>query len=661
MCFCIFFPAFPLLIIDTLFYRLIQKVLSDFGEASLQGAKAIIDGYITPMNPNEPARSHVYLHNNIFFSRAVDTGLDTFKIHDGDGAARKTSSRDADNVGVLHRLDVQGLHTLATVLVEYLGTRIVCQSIVPGILHGEKSHSLLYGAVEMLSTLQCDEEMHSLLEKSMGEGCMVATRGIPSRPLTEERMERVKEQRTEPVLHHFAQIEEEKGENDQDKIIRMCGPIEMKGILGSDKRKYVLDCTRLTPRDANWINKASGGTGAWEGNTGDNAQASRFIPTSLDDDEWTACILRQELVTAYAEMKIGRYLAEHSGRLKNEAKKKEDEEDASTNGEAEEKKEEGTKVNSKKDKPSSPADLNRLSDSNDSESMKPTLNTAGKKEVAGVVNAEKKAIKATGSLAETIKKPLTKKGLEKMAEGFLRSLRYNVNVFLPHTRSIEFTDKESHNQLKLDEEEARNLARYLWDTVIPDFTREIRGSGGTGFQLPVDGQSLTELLHQRGINCRYLGRLAELAQQEERVDILAQRRAEEEKELAPRLRMPLCWLELLECEMVARAAKHVLNSYFSEEEGASYAALAPAQIIASVLSALVSVGEESAVETGLRIKEDRGGVEQGNSVITQDEINTLTLIDVGGSDSDGMESLMKRREEIWADIEREVRLLEHVV
>ena len=67
-------------------YRLVHKVLVEFGEAAMAGAKAIIDGLIVPMNPNEPARSHVYFHNNIFFSRAVDAGVDTFKISQGDRA-----------------------------------------------------------------------------------------------------------------------------------------------------------------------------------------------------------------------------------------------------------------------------------------------------------------------------------------------------------------------------------------------------------------------------------------------------------------------------------------------------------------------------------------------------------------------------------------------
>ncbi len=79
---------------SVLLNRLVHKVLSDFGDAALQGVKAILDGYIQPMNPNEPAWSHVYLHNNIFFSRAIDTGLDTFKVIQGDAAAKKSASRE---------------------------------------------------------------------------------------------------------------------------------------------------------------------------------------------------------------------------------------------------------------------------------------------------------------------------------------------------------------------------------------------------------------------------------------------------------------------------------------------------------------------------------------------------------------------------------------
>jgi len=293
--------------------RLIHKILSDFGDAAILGVKAMLDGYIQPMNPNEQARSHVFLHNNIFFSRAIDAGLDTFKIIQGDAAAKKSASRDAHNIGVLHRLDVPGLHTLATVLVEYLGMRVVCQSVLPGILHGEKSHSILCGAVETLSKFQSKDEMLKLLESSIGQACMIATRAIPVHPLTDERMDIIKKYRITPVSEVAKSAsmnekgeEETKDPNSDNKFVQFCGPMEMKGILGSDKRKYVLDCTRLTPRDANWVSVSNGGTGRWEELYANQSTNATFVPPTLDDDEWTVCVLRSELFASYAAKKIAK-------------------------------------------------------------------------------------------------------------------------------------------------------------------------------------------------------------------------------------------------------------------------------------------------------------------------------------------------------------------
>ena len=88
-----------------------------------------------------------------------------------------------------------------------------------------------------------------------------------------------------------------------------------------------------------------------------------------------------------------------------------------------------------------------------------------------------------------------KKKMLKEEEEFLQTLRYNVNVFLPHMKSIESLDAEAHKQLQKDEEEARKLAGYLWNTVLPDVTKKLRLGNGETFQIPVDGKSLTELIH----------------------------------------------------------------------------------------------------------------------------------------------------------------------
>ena len=107
--------------------------------------------------------------------------------------------------------------------------------------------------------------------------------------------------------------------------------------------------------------------------------------------------------------------------------------------------------------------------------------------------------------------------------------------------------------------------------------------------------------------------------------------------------MPRSWLELLECEMVARAAKHVLDSYLSENGGAG--ATIPSQIVASFLCALVSESEETASQTEIRMGKESGP--------DDDDFNSLTICDTGGS-GDAVALPVRRRSEVWNDIEKEV-------
>lgn len=556
--------------------RFIHKTLNEFGDASVAGTRAIVDGHITPMNPNEPARSHVYLHNNIFFSRAVDAGVDTFKIAQGDKCARKSAIRDAQCVGTLHRLDITGLCTLATVLIDYLGTRLVCQSIVPGILQGEKTHTIIYGAVEATSPLAWNKEFHASLEEHLGKGLMVAVRKIPTFPLTEERMEFVESMRTVPAIMPTKNIENNK---DQNELTTICGAVEMKGIRGSDQRTYCLDIARLTPRDANWLPKVNGGTGHWESilNTDGKKTQKNYLPT-LDDDEWIMAVLRPELITNLTHKKMRQYI-----------------------------------VDRKK------------------------ANDADK---AAQKNVKDEELSPQGEPSDTIEGE-TKSQETKDDEEYMNSLRMNLNVFLPNLKSIEDLDKEAFDQQKKDEDLVREAASYLWDDVLPTITKDMREN--SNHQVPVDGRSLTDYLHQRGVNCRYIGRLAMLAFEEEARDNQAEKDLSECKvSKLERRKMPVCWLELLECEMVARAAKHILDQYLTENGGC--AASQPVHTLSSFLSAIMSTSEESAADTEYRLvkypKRDEESI-------------ALTMANVGG-EGDAVPGVLRGRSEIWSDIDQEI-------
>jgi protein TIF31 len=113
----------------------------EFRRAARDGAVAVMRGKIPPINPHDEPRCHVFVLNNIFFSFAVDV-REMFADCGGDRTAASLAMHDLKGVQMLNQLDVPGLHTLATVIVDFLGHRIVAQSIVPGILQGEQASSL---------------------------------------------------------------------------------------------------------------------------------------------------------------------------------------------------------------------------------------------------------------------------------------------------------------------------------------------------------------------------------------------------------------------------------------------------------------------------------------------------------------------------------------
>ena len=554
--------------------RVIHKTMTEFGEAALLAVKAISDGHISPMNPNEGTRTQVYLHNNIFVSRALDVGPETFRLVKGDRAAKKSAGREIQCIKTFHRMEGSGFHTLATVLVDFLGSRFICQSILPGILPGEKSHTILLGSVDIDIPMKCDEEFQKLLQEKVGEALNLLERSVFTSPLTEERREECKKMKKASLL--LAGIGTETNpdaEVDLDAVMTTSAPLETKGIRGSDQRKYLLDFGRMTPRDANWVPQDEGGTGRWEALNKNGASAG-YVPSTLDDDEWTMNVLRPELINQWIRTVVSKYI---------EQKRKQHVESVARNKKAE----------------------------------------------ADGENAEERKDGITEDRFE-----VTDDEQKRLTDG----MRLNVNVFLPDVRIV---DKE---QMKKDEEKVREAAAFLFDEVLPRVTRAVREGGLSA--LPLGGKSLTEFLHRHGVNCRYLGRLATLAREEELRDFKSNEDLKNGRlTVFSRRTMPLSWLELLECEMVARAAKHVMDKYLMQGGGAS--AAQPAQLVASFLSAVVSEREETAGQTETRLEKS------DFSAPDEDDLQAFTIYDVGGN-GDAIPAKTRTRHEVWKDIELEI-------
>eukprot|EP01103_Thecamoeba_quadrilineata_P012870 TRINITY_DN3429_c0_g1_i1.p1 TRINITY_DN3429_c0_g1~~TRINITY_DN3429_c0_g1_i1.p1 ORF type:complete len:1198 (+),score=311.34 TRINITY_DN3429_c0_g1_i1:9-3602(+) len=110
-------------------------------------------------------------------------------------------------------------------------------------------------------------------------------------------------------------------------------------------------------------------------------------------------------------------------------------------------------------------------------------------------------------------------------------LLFNLNAL--SSSKLEISEEQKNNEETL----IKDAAKFLKETVIPHLIKEFSIS-----VLPVDGVSLTRIMHQRGVNMRYLGYIANLPD------------------------IPAYIKDICVEEMVTRVAKHVINSSLRETE-----------------------------------------------------------------------------------------------
>jgi len=413
--------------------RLLAKLHADYNDAAARGAVLVARGEVAPLNPTEGRDAQIFVYNNVFFSFGAD-GVGTFTSEGGDEAARVATGKDVLGVKLVNQLDIDGLYTPGTVVVDYLGKRIVGQSIVPGIFKQPEpgENQIHYGAVDGKDVVAADESFAPAFGK----------------------------------LAQQLRIKKHAVWDKENKRYDLETSVEMKGLLGTDGRKYVLDLYRITPLDIAWMEE-SGPNGA-------------EYPHRMT-------VLRPELVEALGKQKAREFVAAEL--QKRAAQKKE------ANGTAEN--QEKTEEHKAEEKA----------------------------EEAKADDAEKKA-------EEEQKEDKKADNIDRIdMSGFKFAL--NPDVFSGQTPQTE----EEKEQLAKDEQEVRDACKYLRDVVIPALLRDLSESD---ISFPMDGRSLTSLLHRRGINVRYLGKLASQCNGNARLD---------------------CFREVCVREMIARSFKHIACKY----------------------------------------------------------------------------------------------------
>ncbi|KAH6661649.1 eukaryotic translation initiation factor 3 135 kDa subunit [Plectosphaerella plurivora] len=398
--------------------RLISKLFADYNDAATRGAILVARGEIPPLNPTESKDAQIFVYNNVFFSFGAD-GVGTFASEGGDEAARVATGKDVAGVRLVNQIDVDGLFTTATVVVDYLGKRVVGQSIVPGIFKPREpgENQIDYGAVEGKDIVASDERFASTFEK----------------------LSKALKVKKHPVW-------------DKDgKRVDLEASVETKGLMGTDGRKYVLDLYRVTPLDISWLEQQTEDDGA-------------EYPHRMT-------VLRPELVDSFGRKKMKEWVDVELEKRKKSSQETTDDAEARDTDDKEEK--------------------------------------------------------------ETEEDASTKKKEHIDLSEFQFSL--NPDVF---SGQAPTTDAEKA-ELEADEKEVRNACDYLIQKVLPDFVRELEDAE-TSF--PMDGQALGRLLHKRGINIRYLGKVATLAS-------------------GPRLQ---CLKDVALQDMIARAFKHIASGYLRD-------------------------------------------------------------------------------------------------
>jgi protein TIF31 len=398
--------------------RLTAKLFAEYNEAAVRGAVLVARGEVAPLNPTEPRDAQIYVYNNVFYSFGAD-GVGTFAADGGDEAARVATGKDIMGVKATNQLDISGIFTPGTVVVDYLGKRLVGQSIVPGIFKQREpgEHQIDYGGVEGRDVIAENDDFKA--------------------PFAE--LSKALRVKSHPVW------------DKENKRHDLEASVETKGLLGTDGRKYILDLYRITPLDVAWLEKHRKESSA---ETNGNADTDNY-PHRM-------AVLRPELVESYWRVKLREYV---------------------------------------------------------------------QAEVQKRREAKKEAATAEGETEDAEKKEPEQERVDVSAFHF----SLNPDVFCGQRPQTE----EEKEQWSKDEVDVRAACKYLSDDIIPKMISDLQ-DGDVGF--PMDGQSLTTLLHKRGINMRYLGEIARLADKPE------QPRLQALKQLAIQ-------------EMIARAFKHTSSKY----------------------------------------------------------------------------------------------------
>uniref|UniRef100_A0A0K2T2F5 Clustered mitochondria protein homolog n=1 Tax=Lepeophtheirus salmonis TaxID=72036 RepID=A0A0K2T2F5_LEPSM len=474
--------------------RAIFKVHSDFVSAASRGAQAVIDGNVMAINPGEEPKMQMFIWNNIFFSLGFDV-RDHYKDLGGDAAAFVAPRNDLQGVKVYNAVDLEGLYTLGTVVIDYRGYRVTAQSIIPGILEREQEQSVVYGSIDFGKSVVTHSKYMDLLQKA---GSQLK------------------------ILPHSVI-------NERDEEVGLCSSVECKGIIGNDGRNYILDLLRTFPPDVNFLQLKNV----------ELSKESQALGFPITHKHKLSC-LRQELIDAFVESRYMMFIKYAAVQLQQLGLKKQidffsDKEEKSSSNNNKGVPAISNSNNSKTDKKADKDESAPL-DNKEVEEKEKMEDEEAKKIVESITDSitsgDKKDIEE--STRDIVKKASIAVGSLKETEF---DIRFNPDVFSPGVRHKDEDGEFYKKQCQL----VKDAAEFLVTVQVPAFIRDCLDHSGA----PMEGQSLCDNLHNRGINLRYLGAIANMLSKVPQLEYI---------------------YSIAVSEVLTRCAKHIFTSYMQNIE-----------------------------------------------------------------------------------------------
>lgn len=213
--------------------RLLTRIGHEFSVAATKAAMSIFHGDLVAMNPESPMEEQIYLKDNIFYSFVTDVS-GNFDGKGGDAAAFAASNQDLRVTSLLNRLNLREVRYLLATVVDFAGKRVLAQTPVPGLLS------------TMGTTVSKEPDTgNEIIEDLPNE--VVVNYGFD-----EAEGKIVSNQEFDECVHkEFSKTFHLKTHEVDGANISFSS--QSKGIVGFDKRKYILDLANTYPLDINFV------------------------------------------------------------------------------------------------------------------------------------------------------------------------------------------------------------------------------------------------------------------------------------------------------------------------------------------------------------------------------------------------------------------------